>query len=625
MKKFMYAFIFIFIITNSVLFNVSYAARIDSTKIKKGKKKRPNIILILSDDMGYSDIHSYGSVNIETPNLDNLAQNGIKYSQFYTTPRCCPSRAALMTGLYPHQTGMGWMDAKDFHLPGYRGTLNNHSVTVAQVLKQSGYSTYMVGKWDLALAANDKPGGSEKNWPRQRGFDKFYGILAGAANYYDPATLMRGNKFISPFNDPEYKPKHYYFTQAISDNAVKFLKEDSNDKPFFMYVAYTTAHWPMQAPDSVIQEYEGDFDAGYEKLREKRLKREKKIGVIKSNAILSPLQTHSWSQEMHKKGMERRMETYAAMVTIMDRGIGKIIAELKKKGIYKNTVILYLQDNGGNAEMIGFGGPQGQTHPLAQDTTNLKPLPKDSINLKVFTPILRNGDIVKQGLDLKAGPADTYVSYLKPWAEVSNTPFKKYKHFVHEGGIATPLIVHWPDGIKNPGQIRRQVGHEIDIMPTLVQLANAKYPHKYQSHSITPEAGVSLIPTFNSDRSLPKRALYWEHEMNRAVRWGKWKLVSPGHLYDGSYAKGWKYYSNEPWELYNLKKDRSEITNLAGQYPKLVKKMADMWKKWAHTHNVFPAPWKKVVPSLNSYYKTDQIKGNVNPLKNGYRLYQKDN
>jgi len=584
---------------------------VENKRTRKHKDNRPDIILIMSDDMGYSDLGSYGS-NISTPNLDKLAQTGVKYTQFYNQARCVPTRASLMTGLYPHQTGLGWMSAVDSHLPGYRGRLNDHSVTIAQVVKEVGYSTYVVGKWHLTYVKNTREDRPKNNWPLQRGFDKFYGILKGAANYYDPGTLTRGNKLISAYNDPEYTPKQYYFTNAITDNAVKFIDKDNGEKPFFMYVAYTAAHWPMQAPAQEIKKYAGKYNVGWEKIRQERLVKMKKLGVIGKNIDLSPLDTHPWAQEKHKKAMERRMETYAAMITIMDRGIGKIVKELKKKGIFNNTVILFLEDNGGNAEDMGFGGPQGRTRPVAKDTTNLKPLPKEAINYSIDPPITRDGKIVMEGLDVMAGPADTYVAYLKPWAEVSNTPFKKYKHYVHEGGIATPLIVHWPDGIKTTGQIRPQIGDVIDIMPTIVQLADAKYPMYYNGDSITPVAGISLVPTFNSNKPLLRKAIYWEHEMNRAVRMGKWKLVSTGELMDGSYGH-WKYYQNGPWELYNMENDRSELRDLSGQYPDLVRKISSMWYKWAYSHNVYPTPWKEVKPSIRSYYTTHDIKSAYNP------------
>ena len=435
--------------------------------------ERPNIILIMSDDMGYSDLGCYGS-EIQTPNLDALAKDGLRFTQFYNQARCCPTRASLMTGLYPHQAGMGWMSAVDHNLPGYQAQLNDKCVTIAQVLKSAGYSTYMAGKWHLQYDKNTSQNSPNHNWPLQRGFDKFYGMLVGAGNYYDPATLCRDNKLITPFNDPDYKPKNYYFTDAISDNALKNIKEDKGDKPFFMYVAYTAAHWPMHAPESVISKYRGKYDKGWDFIRQQRLIKMKKLGVVDSNIDLSPVENYSWEEEPDKVPMARRMETYAAMIDIMDQGIGMIVDELKKKGIYENTVILFLEDNGGCAEGIGFGGPDGQTKPIAVDTVGLKPLGKEENQTEVIPPITRKGQIVMAGKKVMAGPGDTYLAYLKPWAVVSNTPFRKYKKYVHEGGIATPLIVHWPIGIKSKGELRNQIGNVIDIMPTLVELTGGR-------------------------------------------------------------------------------------------------------------------------------------------------------
>ncbi len=273
-----------------------------------GQPKRPNIVLILSDDMGYSDIGCYGS-EIQTPNLDALAKNGLRYTHFYNQARCCPTRASLMTGLYPHQAGMGWMDAVDHELPGYRGQLNEHCVTIAQVLKRAGYQTYLVGKWHLERAGDTGQDGPNHNWPRQRGFDRFYGILQGAGCYYDPATLCRDNRLISPFDDPEYQPKSYYFTEAISDHAVRYIREAQTDQPFFMYVAYTAAHWPMQAPEAVIRKYSGKYDQGWESIRRQRLQRMKHLGIVAPEATLSPLDTVPWEQEPDKRAMASRMET----------------------------------------------------------------------------------------------------------------------------------------------------------------------------------------------------------------------------------------------------------------------------------------------------------------------------
>lgn len=559
---------------------------------------RPNIMLIMSDDMGYSDLGCYGS-EISTPHLDSLAMGGLRYTSFYNMGHCCPSRAALMTGLYPHQTGLGWMTDKNFHLPGYTDELNEHAVTIAQVLQEAGYATFMAGKWHLCH--NTHADGPKYNWPLQRGFEKFYGILTGAGNYYDPPSLCRGNTLITPENDPLYHPDHYYFTNAITDNAVRFLKERPKDKPFFMYVAYTTAHWPMQAPEEAIEQYKGKYHGGWNVVRRQRFEREKALGVIDPNTVLSPVDTYPWSQEKDKPAMERRMETYAAMITLMDSGIGNIVRELKEEGIFDNTVIIFLEDNGGNAEGVGYGkGPEGGRQTIAKDTSGLKPLGKDEIQYAVIPGITHSGAVSVTGKKVMAGPENTYLAYLKPWADVSNTPFRKYKNFVYEGGISTPLIIHWPRGIQSSrGEIRKQTGHEIDMMPTVVQLAHARYPSRYAGHDITPESGLSLVPTFSGD-TLPVRPIYWAHQANRAMRLGKWKIVSGGIL-NGPYGK-WKTYTSLPWQLYDMQADRSELTDLSAQYPDVVKKMASMWEKWAHATQVYPMPWKEEAPPTRSYY-----------------------
>jgi arylsulfatase len=562
-------------------------------------QERPNIILIMSDDMGYSDIGCYGS-EIETANLDKLAKNGIRFTQFYNQARCCPTRASLMTGLYPHQAGMGWMDAVDHDLPGYQAELNENSVTIAQVLKKAGYHTYMTGKWHLQYEKNTTQDSPNYNWPIQRGFDKFYGILKGAGSFYDPGTLCRDNTLISPFNDPEYTPDSYYFTDAITDNAIKFIEEDDKKAPFFLYMSYTAAHWPMQAPEAEIAKYEGRYDEGWDVLRKARLEKMKEIGLIDKNVILPPRDAIAWEDEKDKKAMARRMETYAAMVDIMDQGIGKIVEKLKENGQLDNTIILFLEDNGGNAEGLGFGGPEGQTKPIHGNAKKMEALSKNETQPDGIPALTRDGKVVMAGKKVMAGPADTYLAYLKPWAQASNTPFKKYKHYVHEGGIATPLIAYWPKRILSHGEFREQIGNVIDIMPTLIDIAGAEYPENFNGHNITPVAGVSLVPAF-SNNTIDRKAIFWEHEMNRAVRMGKWKLVSTGNLMDGGYGK-WKYYENGPWELYNLKEDRAEAIDISGQYPEMVKEMTEMWKEWADMVPVYPTPWEKKEESIRPQY-----------------------
>ncbi|MDB5156656.1 MAG: arylsulfatase [Mucilaginibacter sp.] len=549
---------------------------------KPADKKRPNIILILSDDMGYSDLGCYGG-EAQTPNLDLLAKEGLRYTQFYNTARCCPSRASLMTGLDPHQANMGWMTSEDFKLPGYRGDLSHNAVTIAEVLKSAGYTTYMTGKWHLNLDPSLN-NASKENWPLQRGFDHYYGIILGAANYYDPGYLCRDNTQINTTNDPEYKPASYYFTDAVSDNSVKYLKAVDKEKPFFMYVAYTAAHWPMQAPEAAIAKYKGRFDKGWEALRKERIERMKKLGVIKQDEELSPFDGKPWAGEKEKPAMLRRMETYAAMVDIMDQGIGRIIKQLKANGQYDNTLIFFLQDNGACAEIIG----DGETKPIAPDPNKVRKLTPESLIYSNKPVTTRDGKLVMQGRKVMAGPADTYVSYMQEWANVSTTPLRKFKHYVHEGGISTPLIVHWPDGLKAKGELRGQAGHEMDIMPTILDITKTPYPKTFNQHDITPVEGISLVPSFEN-QPLKREAIYWDHEMNKAIRMGNWKLVSEANLNLKA-----KTYTSAPWELYDISTDRSELNNVAARHPDLVKKMNDMWDAYAKRCQVLPSPWTKV-------------------------------
>ena len=545
------------------------------------RDKRPNIVLIMSDDMGYSDIGCYGG-EIDTPNLDKLAAGGLRFTQFYNTARCCPTRAALLTGLYQHQAGVGhMMDNKGYD--GYRGDLNNNCVTIAEVLKQAGYSTYMVGKWHVTRHAGKD--GPKHNWPLQRGFDKFYGTITGAGSLYDPTTLCRDNTYITPENDPQYKPERFYYTDALSANAEKYVREHCQSasggpqRPFFMYVAYTAAHWPMHALERDIAKYKGKYDKGYGHYRHQRFKRLKQMGLINKSWQLSE-QAGDWESFEYKEWEARCMEVYAAMVDNMDQNIGRIIVELKNQGIFENTLIMFLQDNGGCAEGMGRAADINEKWVSAiKDHTPMGP---NELQPKVTPPMkTRAGRPVQGGPQVMPGPEDTYIGYGKNWANVSNTPFREYKHWVHEGGIATPLIVHWPAGIRARGQLRHQPGHLIDIMATCVEAAGTKYPTEYQGHKITPLEGRSLTPAFGN-KPIEREALYWEHEGNRAVRKGKWKLVSK---YPGK------------WELYDLEADRTELNNLADKRPEVAKELAAMYDAWAKRSLV--VPWSELQSKKN--------------------------
>jgi arylsulfatase len=544
-----------------------------ASRLNAADPPRPNVVVLLTDDMGFSDLGCYGG-EIATPNLDRLAAGGLRFTQFYNTARCCPTRASLLTGLYPHQTGMGHMTGQDHgeEFPGYRADLNAGCVTIAEVLRPAGYRSYAVGKWhvchDLA------PGGPKHNWPLQRGFDKFYGMLGGGGSYYDPFSLCRNNTRISPYADPGYKPQTYYFTDAIGDHAVRFISEHRKEhpaEPFFLYVAFTAAHWPMHALPEDVAKYKGKYDGGYEPVRKARFEREKKLGLIDPKWELSA-QAEDWDAVKNKPREAACMEVYAAAVDRMDQNVGKIVAELARTGQLDNTLVLYLEDNGGCAEPQGRNVTKGRLDGPRPEKPTLPPMTPEEFSPAVVPPQTRDGYPVRQGPNVVPGPADTYVAYGRGWANVSNTPFREYKHWVHEGGISTPLIAHWPKGITAKGELRHQPGHLIDVMATCLDLAGAKYPA-----GKTPPEGRSLVPAF-ADRPVERDALYWEHEGNRAVRAGDWKLVAKAP--DG------------PWELYDLKADRTEQHDLAAEHPEKAKELTARWEAWAKRTHALPWVWK---------------------------------
>ncbi len=535
--------------------------------IASGANPPPNIVLIMSDDMGFSDLGCYGG-EIKTPNLDALAAGGLRFTQFYNTARCCPTRASLLTGLYPHQAGIGHM-MEDHGKPGYTGNLNADCRTIAQVLRPAGYRSYAAGKWHVTRHLTQD--GNKENWPLQRGFERFYGMISGAGSFYDPFTLTRDNRLISPYADPEYKPSTYYFTDAITDHAVRFVGDHQRvyaEQPFFLYVTYTAAHWPMHALPEDIAKYKGRYDGGFDATRKARFEKMAKLGLIDEKQGLSP-QAGDWAAVKNKDRELACMEVFAAMVDRMDQGIGKIVAELKRTGRFDNTLIFFLQDNGGCAELNGRNAAPNREDGPRQDKPTRPLIDASALPNGLVPPQTRDGYPVRQGPNVMPGPYDTYIAYGQGWANVSNTPFREYKHWVHEGGISTPLIAHWPQGITAKGELRKQPGHLIDLMATCVDVAGAKYPR-----DATPLEGLSLQPAFANEQ-LQRTAIYWEHEGNRAIRVGDWKLVAK-HAQD--------------WELYDVSKDRIEANNLAAKNPDKVRELGALHAAWATRANVTPWP-----------------------------------
>ncbi len=480
---------------------------------------RPNIVIILADDMGYSDIGCYGG-EIATPNLDRLAAGGLRFTQFYNTARCCPTRAALLTGLYSHQAGVGHM-VENRGAPGYQGFLNDRCVTFAEALRPAGYHTMMVGKWHV--------GDKRPHWPVDRGFERYFGLIGGGSNYFkvdSPNGLALDGERVT-------SGEGFYMTDAFTDHALKFLDESKEKKkPFLLYTAFTSPHWPLHARPEDIAKYRGKYMDGWDALRAKRHRRMIELGIVDAKWPLTERDPSapSWDEVKDKDDKDLRMSVYAAQIDRMDQNIGRILAKLREIGAEENTLVLFLSDNGGCAEEIHRG---------------------------------------KAGAAI--GTVDSFESYGLPWANASNTPFRLYKHWVHEGGISTPFIAFWPAVIKKSGFIH-EPAHLIDIMATCVDLGKADYPKDK-----TPLEGKSLAPLLRTGRWEGRDAIFWEHEGNRAVRQGKWKLVAR--------HKG-------PWELFDMDADRTELKNLAGELPERVKELAAKHDAWAARANVLP--WDEV-------------------------------
>ncbi len=494
------------------------------------KADRPNVLLVMADDMGFSDLGCYGS-EIGTPNLNSLAEGGLRFTSFYNSARCCPTRASLLTGLHPHQAGIGQMvnDRSAEKGKAYLGHLNDECVTLAEVLKTAGYATYMSGKWHV--------GEEHPNWPMDRGFERHYGLISGGMNYFDITKAKAPNvkrRFSNENEDYTPPSEGFYVTDAFTDYAVERITEhDSTESPFFLYLAYTAPHWPLHALPEDIAKYEGRYIDGWPALRRERYRRLIELGLINPLWPLSPQDENAYDWDMLDKDMQsfmaRKMAVYAAQIDRMDQGIGRVVNALKQKGEFDNTLILFLSDNGACHE----GGPLGFDR--------------------------------RDGLGGEIGTVDSYQSYGLSWSNASNTPFRRHKHWVHEGGISTPLIAHWP-GVVRPDTLTEQVGHVMDFMPTFCELAGAEYPDVFNGNQITPVEGKSLVPVLKGKKRIPHDILHWAHEGNHAVRNGKWKLVME---------------SESPWELYDMEEDRTEINNLAESKPEKVKELEEVFKDWA--------------------------------------------
>jgi arylsulfatase A-like enzyme len=530
---------------------------------------KPNIILILADDMGFSDIGCFGS-EVSTPNLDRLAARGMRVNQFYNNPRCCPSRASILTGLYSQQAGMGMMvaDHGRYPFPGYAGELSSQTITIPEALKTAGYNTAMFGKWHLATEDDE----GKHDWPLQRGFDRFWGMIAGASVYYESPHLMDGNTPLLP------PPKDQYLTDIWGDHAVDYVETLSKEKkPFFLYTAFNAPHWPIQAPEELVQKYASRYADGWDKLREERHKKQLAMGIVSEKWALTPRDPRvpAWDTVDNKDWEMRRMAVYAAMIDRLDHNIGRIIDAVEKAGIAENTLICFMSDNGGNAEEIGRGKQAGQPKGSREGILHGAGTPQESHACE--SGMTCAGNIP----GLMPGGEDTFESIGIPWGNCANTPFRLYKHYAHEGGISSPFVACWPAVIKPKQRPVNAIGHETDLMPTFLEIAGATYPSKVAAGPLPDLAGQSLTPLF-AGKQRTRKPIFWEHEGNKAMRDGKWKLVSR---------------FPDQWELFDMEADRTELHDLSAAMPERAKQMAADWQAWATRIGVQPWPMPQTPPN----------------------------
>jgi arylsulfatase A-like enzyme len=530
----------------SVSLSVAIALRAASAPATHPLK--PNLIIILADDMGFSDVGCYGG-EIPTPNIDALAAAGLRFTQFYNTARCSPTRASLLTGLHPHSAGMGTL-AEDpgkrspaNAAAGYQQYLNDRCATLAEILRPEGYKSYISGKWHLGYFGEEK-------WPLQRGFDRFYGIISGASSYFtpkEPRGLTLDNRPLPTPDSPEF-----YTTDAFTDYALKFMAEHRDGAPFFLYLAYTAPHWPLHARSDDIAKFAGRYKGGWDKLRTERFVRQRELGVVPAGAKLSPRDegARAWDSfnDEEKNRLDYRMAIYAAQVHRMDWNIGRLVKFIRDHGKLENTLIMFLSDNGGCAEpYTDIGGGDFSV-----------------VNMPSAT-----------GSGGKAAPFGGS-SYGTGWANASNTPFRRYKSRLHQGGIATPLVVHWPAGLATrPGALTNAPGYLVDIMPTVLEITGAKYPSEKAGVKLSPLPGHSLAPIFSEGTRVAPEYFFWEQYDNKAVRRGDWKAVQNAE-------------PGSAWELYDLAHDHTELKDLAGAEPARLAELTAAWLRWAESHQVYP-------------------------------------
>lgn len=527
------------------------------TTTDENENNQPNIIVIMVDDMGFSDPGCFGG-EVQTPNIDKLAESGLRLTNFYNSSRCSPTRASLLTGKYPHEVGL--------HRNGRN--LKRTTPTLAEILKENGYSTGMIGKWHLSKSMkynkNDK---DHQDWldhqidpdipftpdintyPVNRGFEKHYGIIWGVVDFFDPFSLVNGTEAVKKV------PKDYYITNALNDSAVAYVKEFSKkEKPFFLYLAHTAPHWPLHALDEDIAKYEGVYDKGWDTLRVNRYKKQLDLGLFKEGDLTLPkVMGDNWSKlsDDEKKFQVGKMKAHAAMIDRVDQGIGNLISALKETGEYENTFIIFLSDNGAS--------PETPTKPGYDRSSRTRD------GRKIYYEI--------EGFEY-AGPQTTYSGIGRAWANAANTPFRYWKKESFEGGNHTACVVHWPAGItKNIGGFVPELTHVMDILPTALDMADVEYPETFKDSLVSPPSGKSLLPVLKGNEREGHKTMCFEHVNGRAIIEGEWKLVAPGGAHN-------KFNDFKSWQLYHIASDPTETNNVITDHPEISENLSKKWDEW---------------------------------------------
>jgi arylsulfatase A-like enzyme len=558
---------------------------------KRPPEGAPNVVYIVLDDTGYSHLGCYGS-DIETPNIDQIASEGLRYTNFHTTAICSPTRACLLTGRNHHSVGMGILADFDSGFPNARGKISNETALLSEILLEKGYSTMAVGKWHLTPSSERTVAGPFEQWPSGRGFERYYGFIGGETNQWNP-DLVIGNEYI---DQPKKAEEGYHLTEDLTDKAIKFVKEQKTaaaDKPFFLYLAYGATHAPHHAPKEFIDKYKGKYDKGWDVAREEWFQRQKKLGIIPEDTALPPrnLGVKAWDSlnDTERRLYARMQEVFAGFLDYTDYHIGRFLNTLIEIGEYDNTIVVLVSDNGAS--------PEGQQHGTWNEYKNFN----------------NKAETAEEEIKYinKLGTPEAYNHYPTGWAQVGNTPLKWYKTFVHAGGVKDPFIISYPNRIKDAGGIRHQYHHAIDVVPTILELAGIEEPSVVKGVEQKPIEGVSLAYSFEDPSKASKRETqYYEMLGNRAIYHKGWKAVTR-HVSGTS-------FEDDQWELYHVENDFSETTNLADSESEKLQELIELWWQQAEQYNVLPIDGRGLFNRVSSIEKAKTVTYQFFPASGGF-------